>query len=105
MINIAQSRADLINQHNNAIAQYALQVKYAESIGDADLIHDFKHLYETEKQRLIDLWERLKKLGEEFFKEVVKLVKDFAKEVAQDIIAFLKRHGLNEIIELIKELF
>lgn len=105
MVNIAQSRADLINQHSRAVAQFATQIKYAESIGDADLIHDFKHLYETEKQRLAEVWERLKELGEQFLRDVLKLVKDYFDELVSDVIAFLKRHGLNEIIELIKDLF
>jgi len=103
-LNVFQT-SSLINQRNNAISQYAFQIKYYESVGEADLLHDVKHLYETEKQRLEELWKKIKAKGEDFLKEVFVLVKNFFEELVSDIVAFLKRHNLTEVIELIKELF
>lgn len=94
-----------IKTHNSGIATYALEIKYYESIGDTDLLHDAKHLYETEKQRLEELWKNIKAKGETFLKEVFNLVKGFFEELVQDILAFLKRHNLTEVIELLKEIF
>lgn len=106
-MNITKSYSDRITQHNVAIAQFAGQIKYQESIAepDRDLIHDLKALYETEKQRLIEAWEKVKAKGVEFLQAVFGIVKEFFEELVSDIVAFLKRHKLSEILELIKELF
>ena len=87
-LNVFQT-SSLINQRNNAISQYAFQIKYYESVGEADLLHDVKHLYETEKQRLEELWKKIKAKGEDFLKEVFVLVKNF-----------FEKYPLNSVIPL-----
>lgn len=106
-MNITKSYTDLINQHNYAIADYAREIKYQESLSepDRDLLHDLKALYETEKMRLLNAWELIKAKGEEFLKEVFNIIKGVFEELVSDIIAFLKKHSLNEIIDLVKGLF
>jgi hypothetical protein len=106
-MNITKSYSSLITQHNVAIAQFAGQIRYQESLTEPDngLIHDLKALYETEKQRLVEAWEKVKAKGVEFLQAVFGIVKEFFEELVSDIVAFLKRHKLSEIIELIKEIF
>lgn len=106
-MNITKSYSSLITQHNVAIAQFAGQIRYQESLAepDRDLIHDLKALYETEKQRLLEAWEKVKAKGVEFLQAVFAIVKEFFEELVSDVIAFLKRHNLSEIIEFLKGLF
>ena len=104
-MDLIKSNADLINQHSLAIAGYSASIKYWENLGEADLLHDLKHLYETEKQRLEQAWMKVKAKGEEFLKEVLAIVVDFFSELVSDVLAFLKRHNLNDVIEFLKELF
>lgn len=106
-MNIQTSYTNLINQHNFAIADYAREIKYQESLAepDRDLLHDLKHLYETEKARLVKAWEQVKAKGVEFLKEIFNIIKGVFEELVSDIIQFLKKHSLVEIIDLVKELF
>ena len=104
-MDLIKSNADLINQHSLAVADYSSSIKYWNDLGDADLLHDLKHLYETEKQRLEEAWLKVKAKGEQFLKDVLAIVVDFFSELLSDVIAFLKRHNLNDVIEFIKELF
>lgn len=106
-MNLELSYSDRINRHNDAIADYAASIRYHERQAepDRDLIHDLKALYETEKQRLLEAWEKVKAKGVEFLQAVFAIVKEFFEELVSDVIAFLKRHNLSEIIEFLKELF
>lgn len=106
-MNIQKSYSDLINQHNNAIVGYASAIWYEESLPspDLDLIHDLKNLYATEKMRLLNAWETIKAKGVDFLREVFAIVQHVFEEIVSDVIAFLKKHNLSEIVELLKEIF
>lgn len=106
-MNIRKSYTDRIAMHNMAIAGFSAQIKYQEGLGDPDrdLIHDLKALYETEKMHLEEAWKKVKAKGEKFLAEVFQIIKELFEELVSDLIKFLKRHNLNEILEFLKGLF
>ena len=106
-MNLNKSYSSAINTSSIAVADYARMIKYHSTVAepDTDLLHELKAFYENEKQKLENLWRKVASKGQEFLNEVLAIVKDFFEELVSDVLAFLKKHGLQFIIDLVKDLF
>lgn len=107
-VDLALSNGSLINTLSQGLVSHSVAIKHQrerESTPDLNLIKELEELYEIEKAKLEAVWLEVKEKGEDFLKEVLSIVKDYFEEAVADLLRFLTKHGLQIIVDFLKEIF